>query len=1569
MPGQTWASAHAGPPGSGTRAPSITLPNRTFNADVLSAVLCEHDTGQPDTRAWPAVTGPAPAVLATCGPFKLDIAGVPHPRAARVGPHNAMVDGSQRYPVQCLPHVAGMLQAMRVELAQRAARCAAILPASLGSQAWAAGHTPPPQQVRTPAEGAAALAWAWHVPPATQGQPCITGEVLGESWASTQTQVLAFGSDARLLGLTVQAARDGSIPVARAIPRWPGSQPGIPLVACAAGAAHSLALDAAGRIFAWGAGAGFRLGLGDDAPRSTPTVVRLGSKQARAVAITAGSTMSAACTADGQLYAWGSSASGALMLGATQLTAKRPRCVLLPAGAKPTRGAKHYGPHVVQVSAGVDHLVAVTRAGQAWAAGDNAAAQCGDASLRPVLDSPRLLNPAGATAHMVSAAAGAEHTVLVDTAHRVWQCGWGVARLSSVAFDRSTAAENALAFKWAHSHRMPVSRSATMDLGAWRAELKQCTAARSLRTFDDIDWVPPPATWRRVGKTVRVAQVQHWLAVSRGDVEPELPAAEQIALRSAGPGQAGEHSAPDHGDSTGAPLARQLRGPTQLDEQELLAQAAETLAARRTAAVERQSSSSDSDESDSVASSESALGPARAELDRQAASSPAPRWARAAMQAEIVQAAAGARHILALDSEGCVWVWAKPGGVDVACLAGQQCDSLDVPVRQQHLAALAAPIVHISVHASGSLNVAVDATGSVWTWGASKGGLGHNTAPARAAAPAQVERAAQAVAASAGAEHVLILQALSAPPLPPAQPGCSLQALAARAAARDMLPRNAASTLELAVRYHVPTLAKYAAAWITRNAAVMLARGPAAHAVQVLAEHSPGLRHGTWCTPAERASLAAHAWQRHEQVAAQRAADEHAKSLAAKRRRHRTPRQTTAPLMELLTSDDMQAIAAAADEPVHVRLAVPGVIGRECGIALALDHERMQGTPLALHEPIARLYDALTADTVLAALCAHARGQLEELPALAPAVLQRVLSPLVLGDARAVLARVRSLREKWLTSSRAACDAARGGQDLPAEIRRALAAEIVGLGGRAPQHLRAEHASWVRIARRRWYCGELRALQPIIRRLQALSTALLACARLQVEHADDPYLAELRACLRSCEVATQFHTQLSELDLSMSSYRQHGQPVLWTDLRHGASSAAAARAAAHETIQALRASGARLSDADQAALIESGVQDAVLGSVIGAALVVGPAQWHEPSEHSSPMSERTGSDRRAEAPGAPPLEPTESISTAASSASSPEQPSRASTSPTTAQLEPPAQSTPAGQPAASSGGMRSVLAAAQREAAVAEQRAREAVPRKPAEWNARGSFRGKPHANKSLKAVMQREIVEAGHISVPAQTQGRAPSTTSKLSWAKPAAAAASTDAQQVLGTWARVRTNRKKSRQAKASLPPAEADPSASETKRGSPPQASLRDIVAAEHAAVKAEAAAIQRGARQRRAAGLSWGATATSTPQSSRWGLTSSSKHTDLRAIAQAQAEAEAAAAADAAQDAALIAAGILLPPGQEEPAQAAPQCGAHMQGNAPGKHARGRGRGRGRGLQGSGGAGRGKRGGRGKATSHN
>jgi alpha-tubulin suppressor-like RCC1 family protein len=113
--------------------------------------------------------------------------------------------------------------------------------------------------------------------------------------------------------------------------------PGVRAVAVSAGQEHTLAIGSDGHVYAWGDDSTGELGDGGSSQEDSPKRVNL-PVGVTALAVSAGYFYSFAVGSDGNLYAWGAEADGALGNGVAGLNASRstPQAVSLPGGVPVT---------------------------------------------------------------------------------------------------------------------------------------------------------------------------------------------------------------------------------------------------------------------------------------------------------------------------------------------------------------------------------------------------------------------------------------------------------------------------------------------------------------------------------------------------------------------------------------------------------------------------------------------------------------------------------------------------------------------------------------------------------------------------------------------------------------------------------------------------------------------------------------------------------------------------------------------------------------------------------------------------------------------------------------------------------------------------------------------------------------------------------------------------------------------------------------------------------------------------------------------------------------------------------
>ena len=150
---------------------------------------------------------------------------------------------------------------------------------------------------------------------------------------------------------------------------------GVQATAIATGADHDLAVSRAGVVYAWGLNADGQLGDGTTANSDVPVAVSLPGG-ARATAVAGGAAHSLALTAAGKVYAWGLNAEG--QLGDGNVTSSDvPVFVKLPPGVVVTAIAAGDGS---DKGLGGGYSLALTSTGAIYAWGDNASGNLGDDS-------------------------------------------------------------------------------------------------------------------------------------------------------------------------------------------------------------------------------------------------------------------------------------------------------------------------------------------------------------------------------------------------------------------------------------------------------------------------------------------------------------------------------------------------------------------------------------------------------------------------------------------------------------------------------------------------------------------------------------------------------------------------------------------------------------------------------------------------------------------------------------------------------------------------------------------------------------------------------------------------------------------------------------------------------------------------------------------------------------------------------------------------------------------------------------------------------------------------------------
>jgi len=176
------------------------------------------------------------------------------------------------------------------------------------------------------------------------------------------------------------------------------------------GLVHNLALAADGAVWSWGMGGFGQLGHGDEQSQLLPKKVE--ALAGRVVAVSAGLHHSLAATADGAVWSWGQGGVGELGHG-DQQNQQLPKKI-----------EAFVGQPVVAVSAGAGHSLALTADGSVWSWGFGYYAQLGHGD-RQSRRLPKKIE-AFAGQHVVAVSAGGYHSLALTANGALWSWGGGV---------------------------------------------------------------------------------------------------------------------------------------------------------------------------------------------------------------------------------------------------------------------------------------------------------------------------------------------------------------------------------------------------------------------------------------------------------------------------------------------------------------------------------------------------------------------------------------------------------------------------------------------------------------------------------------------------------------------------------------------------------------------------------------------------------------------------------------------------------------------------------------------------------------------------------------------------------------------------------------------------------------------------------------------------------------------------------------------------------------------------------------------------------------------------------------
>ena len=175
------------------------------------------------------------------------------------------------------------------------------------------------------------------------------------------------------------------------------------IVAIAAGRAHSLALDSHGALWAWGGNESGQLGIDGMAESQLP--IRVDLPVAMKVIAAGGDFSLGIGLEDGMAWSWGANNRGQLGQGDTAGSAY-PRTI---AGAQ----------GVMCIAAGIAHGLAVLADGTLWGWGENGAGEVGVSEPAQISVPQKIVG----LDHVVEVAAGAEHSIARTADGQLWAFG------------------------------------------------------------------------------------------------------------------------------------------------------------------------------------------------------------------------------------------------------------------------------------------------------------------------------------------------------------------------------------------------------------------------------------------------------------------------------------------------------------------------------------------------------------------------------------------------------------------------------------------------------------------------------------------------------------------------------------------------------------------------------------------------------------------------------------------------------------------------------------------------------------------------------------------------------------------------------------------------------------------------------------------------------------------------------------------------------------------------------------------------------------------------------------------
>ena len=487
------------------------------------------------------------------------------------------------------------------------------------------------------------------------------------------------------------------------------------IVAQAGGSAHSLALAADGTVWAWGDNSSGALGDGTTTNRTVPVHVmaNTGNMLTHVIAISAGTSHSLALAADGTVWAWGSNLLGQLGNGSTTDSQ-----VAVP--------VKTLG-NVTAIASGAYHSMALDGTGKVYVWGNDGAGELGNGFAN---SAPHSTPTAVATLSSITAiASGGYHLLAIradgtafawgSNANKQLGDGTNTDRYRPVSVLTTTGGP---AFSGVMAIAAGAAHSLLLSYGkvyAWGSNANGQIGDGTTVTRGNPTLVPGLSNVRSLA-----AGAYHNLALVQGKV---------YAWGNNYYGQLGTG-----GTTTAAPLG--ITAPVPVSG---LGQVSAIAAGDFHTLITR----TDTDGAQFAVGSNAAgqLGD-NTTINR---TNPVTTLASAGILGDIIATTGGQSHSLALTSEGVVYAWGDNTfgqlGDGTFTAHGTAKQVIGLPP----IIALSAGLAH---------NIALAADNTVWTWGYNnQGQLGDGTLINRST-PVQVSNATGAIGIAAGGKHSLIVR-------------------------------------------------------------------------------------------------------------------------------------------------------------------------------------------------------------------------------------------------------------------------------------------------------------------------------------------------------------------------------------------------------------------------------------------------------------------------------------------------------------------------------------------------------------------------------------------------------------------------------------------------------------------------------------------------------------------------------------------------------------------------------------------------------------------------------------------